>query len=242
MLLWSQCSAKAMVLKWPYAFQISRFVNHIIITGMGFQTALSCLGAFAKGTRALRKKILPWCASPTEFTLLFSILPCPRRHSSPALPTLLPPGQCLCLPGGDIYPHSVVLTTLAMPHAFAMRLAALGRRHRPTNNAARLPPATPDADRSYLVYWVPSEHITPVFNHKPRLIRFCLRRVFHFLRSLFHASILCRFSFHFCGILKEAAESPTENALCNHSTPKGLSYPLIFLQGRKDVLKLPHTI
>lgn len=82
-LLWSQCSAKAMVLKWPYVFQISRFVKHTIISGMGFQTVLSCLGVFTKGTWALWNKILLWCASFRKFPLLLSVPLCPHQHSPP---------------------------------------------------------------------------------------------------------------------------------------------------------------
>lgn len=55
---------------------------------------------------------------------------------------------------------------------------------------------------------------------------------------------MCRFSFTVISVefLKEAEESPTENAPCNYSTPKGLSFPLIFLQGKKDALSILHII
>lgn len=60
---WSQRSAKAMVLKWPYAFQISRFSKDVIATCMAIPIKLSCLSMFAKRMGAPQNKLLLMCSA-----------------------------------------------------------------------------------------------------------------------------------------------------------------------------------
>lgn len=127
-LLWPQCSAKAMVLKWPYAFQTSRFVKHRIITAGGFLTVLSCLSVFTKGTRALQNKILLCCASLRKFTLLLChihLLHC--SHSSLRALPVCPWGH---------FPTAA----LEMPPAFTIRLLAGSISHKQCSTTASQTP------------------------------------------------------------------------------------------------------
>lgn len=207
-LLWSQCSAKAMVLKWPYAFQISWFSKDIMATCMGFQNVLSSLGMFAKRTWMLQNKFLLWCASFRKFTFLFCIVPFTHRHSSHTSLTLLPSWHLLSLPCEDIYPHSMVWMTLEKSHTFTMKLNALCRQHQHT---IHIQCSKHDCLLAFLIQKESTlctecrlNISTPIFNHEHWRISFYVRRGFH---SFFLYS-------NFCTILEEAAESSTENALC----------------------------
>lgn len=80
-LLWAQYSAKDMVLKWPYAFQISRFSKGIIATCMGFQNMLSCLSMFAKRTWAVKNKFLLMCSDVFQAENSFYSAPFSHSHT-----------------------------------------------------------------------------------------------------------------------------------------------------------------